>query len=402
MDVAVEDINLLLSDLELGVRPQAEKDATFAKSSSLVVEQVRHLERAFLLETGDQAAAGESVRGDGGIVDIAIARGMPRPAKGIDDSLARAEALSFMRSELQVLCIEAHRKHKQNQPLLAGLELTAAQRQTMERVHASIAADFTLRRRMLLRRCDVTVQSFLRDSDGGRKAVQGGGGAEVAGGGGGGGAGGGGGDEGKFASLPPALRAKRQGLSDEPRTITVDDALAAPISLAWRHAQRITEGGGGGGGGTDSSAKPSTSIKTAEIAEVSDRGGRVDDAREGPAWKTQKEFDRAAAAGKGRGGRGGGGSRGGGGGEGRSGRKGRRKGGGGGSGSGGSGGGGGGGGGNHGGGRGGGGGGGGGGQERHGGGNRGGGCGGGGGGGGGRGGGGNKRKWGGGGERFSR
>lgn len=51
-------------------------------------------------------------------------------------------------------------------PLLAGLELTDAQRQTMDRVHAAIAADFTLRRRMLLRRCDVTVQSFLRGKQG--------------------------------------------------------------------------------------------------------------------------------------------------------------------------------------------------------------------------------------------
>lgn len=46
--------------------------------------------------------------------------------------------------------------------LLAGLELTNAQRQTADRVHTAVAADFALRRRMLLRRCDVTVQSFLR------------------------------------------------------------------------------------------------------------------------------------------------------------------------------------------------------------------------------------------------
>lgn len=46
--------------------------------------------------------------------------------------------------------------------LLAGLELTNAQRQTTDRVHTAVTADFALRRRMLLRRCDVTVQSFLR------------------------------------------------------------------------------------------------------------------------------------------------------------------------------------------------------------------------------------------------
>ncbi|CAN0602719.1 unnamed protein product, partial [Ectocarpus sp. 12 AP-2014] len=50
---------------------------------------------------------------------------------------------------------------RKSKPLLDGLELTAAQRQTVDRVHAAIAADFALRRLMLLRRCDVTVRSFL-------------------------------------------------------------------------------------------------------------------------------------------------------------------------------------------------------------------------------------------------
>ena len=87
MDVAVEDVNLLLSDLELGVRPQAE-ETTFAKSSSLVVEQVRILEQA-LSERPDHTAAAEGIRSDAGIVDVAVARGMPRPAGDIDDSTAR-------------------------------------------------------------------------------------------------------------------------------------------------------------------------------------------------------------------------------------------------------------------------------------------------------------------------
>lgn len=87
MDVALEDVNLLLSDLELGVRHQAE-DTTFAKSSALVMEQVRILEQA-LSERQDQAAASESMMSDAGIVDFAIARGMPRPARGVDDPTAR-------------------------------------------------------------------------------------------------------------------------------------------------------------------------------------------------------------------------------------------------------------------------------------------------------------------------
>ena len=51
-------------------------------------------------------------------------------------------------------------------PLLAGLELTPAQREMTNRVQAAIAADFELRRLMLLRRCDVTVRSFLRQKQG--------------------------------------------------------------------------------------------------------------------------------------------------------------------------------------------------------------------------------------------
>lgn len=104
---------------------------------------------------------------------------------------------------------------RKNKPLLDGLELTAAQRQTVDRVHAAIAVDFALRRLMLLRRCDVTVRSFLRDS------ISGGSGVgerkycgESAGGKGGPGEAGraadsgGGGDKEKFADLPPALRVR--------------------------------------------------------------------------------------------------------------------------------------------------------------------------------------------------
>lgn len=89
MDVALEDVNLLLSDLELGVRPQAEGTTAVAKSSSLVVEQVGILEQALLARQQDQAARAEGIRSDAGIVDVAIARGMPRPAGGIDDPTAR-------------------------------------------------------------------------------------------------------------------------------------------------------------------------------------------------------------------------------------------------------------------------------------------------------------------------
>ncbi|CAM9842784.1 unnamed protein product, partial [Scytosiphon promiscuus] len=291
MDVALEDVNALLSELNLGVGGvQQEQGIKFEKASSFVVEQVVTLERALARQNDGGDGQGVSTSEARGLVDVAIARGMPRPVGGTDDSTARAEALSFMRSELQVLCMEAHRKRKQNQPLLAGLELTAAQRQTAERINAAIAADFALRRRMLLRRCDVTVQSFLRGASDARRPQEGrGGGIEE----GAGGESGGGGEGGEFANLPPTLRAKREALSDKPRNITVDDALAAPVALARQHSQRITtEGHGNSGSGDNDPTKASkVSIKMAEIAEVSDRGGRVGDPRSGPSWKSQKEFD---------------------------------------------------------------------------------------------------------------
>lgn len=50
-------------------------------------------------------------------------------------------------------------------PLLQGLTLSPSQQQVADKVHEAVAADFGLRRRMLLRRCDVTIQSFLRGAE---------------------------------------------------------------------------------------------------------------------------------------------------------------------------------------------------------------------------------------------
>lgn len=51
-------------------------------------------------------------------------------------------------------------------PLLKGVRLIPDQGRIVERIHVAITADFALRRRMLLRRCDMTVQSFLRRKQG--------------------------------------------------------------------------------------------------------------------------------------------------------------------------------------------------------------------------------------------
>ncbi|CAM9305507.1 unnamed protein product, partial [Ectocarpus sp. 6 AP-2014] len=115
-----------------------------------------------------------------------------------------------------------------------------------------------------------------------------------------------------LVTLRNPLQTKRQALLDKPREITVDDALIAPTSVARQHTHKTAEEHDGDGGGHGEHSKKTTkaALPTADIAEVSDRGGRVSDARGGPVWKTRKEFDKAAAAaafsGKRGGGRGGG------------------------------------------------------------------------------------------------
>lgn len=115
MDAALEDLNLLLADLdvdglldknkhekekeeqgftEAGVRPGGCQDIAFSNSCTVVIDQVNALESAL----GGGVKAGERVkeRGGGrgaaataGIVESAVARGMPDPAEGYDSSAVR-------------------------------------------------------------------------------------------------------------------------------------------------------------------------------------------------------------------------------------------------------------------------------------------------------------------------
>lgn len=90
VDVALEDLNLLLSDLDVsttsgftepGLQPGGPQDEDFATSCAVVVNQTRVLERAlagFCQEGGGQE----------GIVEVAVARGMPSPAEGKNDGTA--------------------------------------------------------------------------------------------------------------------------------------------------------------------------------------------------------------------------------------------------------------------------------------------------------------------------
>lgn len=51
--------------------------------------------------------------------------------------------------------------NKQTQTTATDVALSAEQRAVLDDINASLAEDFALRRRMLLKRVDVTLQSFL-------------------------------------------------------------------------------------------------------------------------------------------------------------------------------------------------------------------------------------------------
>ena len=98
-DVALEDLNLLLSDLGLDVggggpddrdsaRPGLQSgsfcDEAFDKSCRVVIDQVRTLERALSPELGEKDKVIDETGGAKVILEIAVARGMPRPAGSSD------------------------------------------------------------------------------------------------------------------------------------------------------------------------------------------------------------------------------------------------------------------------------------------------------------------------------
>ncbi|CAM9603926.1 unnamed protein product, partial [Sphacelaria rigidula] len=368
-DAALEDLNILLSDLRVtfnneeqglnvvdftsdGVQPTGHQFRAFSDSCQEVVDQIGALERALLLSAAGRSDVGiGSTGGAVMIVENAVLRGMPSPPVSEHDTAAvRVEALSFMCSELQALRIEAYRRRRSRngdrrkdsseraraaaailtlqkvlqvptppdangeqdeaimsaiaakakalppptaaqeagalragQPICAGLRLTAAQRETVDKIHAAVSLDFALRRRMLLRRCDVTVQSFLRDrGDSASSAkIAAAAGKEM---------GDAGGQRNDLGILPEPLKARRAALAEEPRQISVEDALSAPRAVAWQLARKATGG--------DSTSAAVTATNMAVIGDVPHRGGRVTEARAGsamPAWTSRKEI----AAGRG-------------------------------------------------------------------------------------------------------
>ena len=161
-------------------------------------------------------------------------------------------------------------------------EVSQEQRTFLEQVEAMYYQDFLLRRRMLMTRLDVTIQSFLWGER----------------------------SHGKEGEIVAAIQAQRRHLSEEPPRYTVHDALTAPVSLLHEHAKRVV----------DTSGK--SLVKTVIIGSVPDRGGRANEMR-------PKKADMGFGYGGGGGGRGGGGGGRGGGGGGGGGRHGKSKGGGG-------------------------------------------------------------------------
>ncbi|CAM9239894.1 unnamed protein product, partial [Discosporangium mesarthrocarpum] len=353
IDLAVDDLNLQLSDLGVGldaehftvegVRPGGEQEDAFNTTFAVVLDRIGALEH-----TLHGSSPKNSVR-ETDSIEVARERGMPMPRGAIDASAIRIEALSFLCSELQLLCMEAHLMQQKgggngqkvsttssrsivdanaederghaleilsslqsilqvshahggkgddldslmssiagrartlvspvasresvsmsvdgddrmanvttSQPpraMLEGVCLNDHQQEVTKRVNEALAADFGLRRRMLLRRCHVAVKSFLRgkDVEQGRDIVE-------------------------------QAQARMEALTvRDPSPITVNDALHAPESLAWEHSRKITTETG----------KGASVAKAVLMGDVPDRGGRVNQVRVGapmPKWTERKEL----------------------------------------------------------------------------------------------------------------
>ncbi|CAM9570552.1 unnamed protein product [Choristocarpus tenellus] len=140
--------------------------------------------------------------------------------------------------------------------MLGDIHLTNSQREVVERVNNAMSADFQLRRRMLLRRCDVAVQSFLKGKD----LL--------------------GSDKGAIAAQ---MKERMDTIADSSRAISVDDALQARHCVAWEHTRMIA---------AEAVAGKSVA-KRVLMGDVPDRGGRVGESRgesKAPRWKARTEL----------------------------------------------------------------------------------------------------------------
>lgn len=113
--------------------------------------------------------------------------------------------------------------------------LNAEQLHKLDMINNAFIKDFTVRRRMLLKRLDVTIQSFLW-------------GASV---------------QGKEDEILAVINAQRKYLTETPTHYKIEDALAAPVSLINEHTKKVTGGGNNG-----------NLVKNILIGHVPNRGGK--------------------------------------------------------------------------------------------------------------------------------
>lgn len=164
----------------------------------------------------------------------------------------------------------------QNMPLLCnvlgidGSNLNSNQIALLQKIEDSLRKDFNVRRSMLLKRLDVTIQSFLW----GEKA------------------------QGKENEIAAAINAQRKYLTEEPSKYTLNDVFNAPVSLMHEHTKKVTE----------TSGKKKSLVKTIIIGAVPDRGGRANEMRpkDSDIHGGFKKYGGGGRGGGGGGGRGGG------------------------------------------------------------------------------------------------
>jgi uncharacterized membrane protein YgcG len=141
----------------------------------------------------------------------------------------------------------------------------------LEALNEALRGDYRLRRALLLKRTDVTVQSLLWSPR----------------------------VEGREGEVLAAVTDRRRALGAEPAPIAVADALAAGPELAWLATARVA------------STTRAAAVKAVRIPPVPDRGGRVHEMKPSasdlmPAWAARREGS-GSPGGGGSGGRGGGG-----------------------------------------------------------------------------------------------
>jgi uncharacterized membrane protein YgcG len=180
--------------------------------------------------------------------------------------------LSSIHAKIQILASDVGDGYlKSPPPILENLILCQEQITVLESLNEALYQDFLLRRRMLMKRLDVTIESFLW----GEKA------------------------QGKEGEIVAAIKAQRDNLSEVPTKYSVlGDSVSAPISLLQEMSKKVTDTCG-----------QKSIIKSVIIGAVPDRGGRAGEMR-----PKARDIKPTWTRGGGRGGGGvGGGGRGGGG-----------------------------------------------------------------------------------------